>query len=548
MLAEEEMESCYRRGALAAALVFASAAIAAGCGFEQRLVSPEPAPEKLPRAAAALPLEARVELSVEPENDLTAQLVQHEWLGGDEAKKKNSLPAAQEALRARVAETGLFATVYAQNPGRRVQPREVLLRVDEHVASIPNYWDVFRVISVIPPFYPLAAIYSERSDPLEIEYALRLVDARADVVGEVHAQATIRVNAQVMDGWIWHGRLAAEDMARKYAFSVLAGKLASDPAISAALQKIAKEPAPFDSARPPDALRSGRAEGVRAPAPAPVYVAPPAPAPAPAPEPEPVPSTFPAGSGTTYALVVGVNLYEDPQIPALRFAESDARAVFGFLTTDPRSPCDPDRVELLLGREATRVGILKKIREHLAVKASRPEDMVLLYFAGHGFADAAGTYLAGVDARLDSLPETAISTGTIGEFWSKIRAGRKVLIADACHSGGLGGIRGVGGVTLAPSAAAAAADPSAAQTLTIAATGPNEVSSEDARLGEGVFTIALLTGLRGAADQDKDGRVSADELARYLRREVPALAARAAGKQTPAIDASPGAGAMPLTR
>jgi len=257
--------------------------------------------------------------------------------------------------------------------------------------------------------------------------------------------------------------------------------------------------------------------------------------------------------GATYVLVVGVNAYADARIPALRFAESDARAVYAFFATEKRSPTVRDRVTLLVGKDATRAGILRAIRERLQQRAARPEDTVILYFAGHGFADAQTTYLAPSDARLGDLPETAISSETLAEYWGRVRAGRKVVVLDACHAGGIESVRGIGGVALAPLAApvagAAGATPEGPLSLNIAATGPSELSTEDPDLGQGVFTIALLKGLRGEADADGDGVVLDAELARFLASEVPALAASAGGRQTPSSKrVGPEAAAIALSR
>ncbi|MBI3723568.1 PDZ domain-containing protein [bacterium] len=113
--------------------------------------------------------------------------------------------------------------------------------------------------------------------------------------------------------------------------------------------------------------------------------------PAPKP-PAPAPPTGTPGAGGTFVLVVGVNEYKDPKIPKLKLAEDDARAVYSFFATEEKSPTAADRVKILRGADATRLGILKAIREHLTAKATRAEDTVILYFAGHGFADAKETY------------------------------------------------------------------------------------------------------------------------------------------------------------
>jgi hypothetical protein len=255
-------------------------------------------------------------------------------------------------------------------------------------------------------------------------------------------------------------------------------------------------------------------------------------------------------TGDTYVLAIGVNDYQDARIPKLHFAEQDARAVYGFFATSRKSPTAQDRVMLVAGKDATRNGILRAIREHLERKATRAEDTIVFYFGGHGFSDADDTYLAGCDTQIDSLPETGLSSATLREYWSKIRAGRKVLIMDACHAGGIEGTRGtrgVGGVKVGDESTSAQGT-AATTTLVIAATGPNELSTEDTNLGHGVFTRVLLNGLSGEADDDKDGHVTGDELGSYLVREVPGVARSFGGNQTPVVTRNGGAPSIVLTR
>ena len=68
-----------------------------------------------------------------------------------------------------------------------------------------------------------------------------------------------------------------------------------------------------------------------------------------------------------------------------------------------------------------------------------------------------------------------------------------------------------------------------------AATG-NQLSSDYDRAEHGLFTHAVLTGLRGAADKDKDGMVTVRELFPYVREQVSATAAEELTReQTPVL-------------
>lgn len=226
-----------------------------------------------------------------------------------------------------------------------------------------------------------------------------------------------------------------------------------------------------------------------------------------------------APQGAIHVLVVGVNEYADAGVPALRLAEADARGVAAIFGA-PKG-----QVRLLLGKEATRASILKGVREHLGGTAVREEDVVILYFAGHALADGTDAYLLGSDAQLDALPETAVSTAGLWTYWSQLRARRKLLITDACRTDGLKGLKGAGTVGFAKEWA---------NTHVVASTGAGQGSVEEEGAVLGVFAATLLAGLGGEADEGRDGRVSGDELSKFLVREV---AVRSKGKQTPAVRA-----------
>ena len=237
--------------------------------------------------------------------------------------------------------------------------------------------------------------------------------------------------------------------------------------------------------------------------------------------------------GRTFVLVVGIDDYSNHELTDLRFAEADARAVYRFYAQDAASPTQSDRVKVLLGRDASQREVLRAIDEHLVRKATRPEDTAVLFFAGHGLKDAKGTYLACYDSEPDGLLYTAISVDQLQNLWQEIGAQRRVVITDACHSGGLKNLRGFSGV-----GKKVVEQAQGSTTLVIAAAGSNQLSTEDARAGQGVFTGVLLQALKGRADADRDGVVRAGELQAYLEEEVPSRARELGGKQNPTVESS----------
>jgi uncharacterized caspase-like protein len=97
------------------------------------------------------------------------------------------------------------------------------------------------------------------------------------------------------------------------------------------------------------------------------------------------------------ALVVGIDRYGGPEVPRLKGAARDARAVaeglggWGF---------EPARVTLLLNKDATTERIVQALRELVAHADSGP---LLFYFAGNGSSGKRGPTLLGVDARKEGV-------------------------------------------------------------------------------------------------------------------------------------------------
>lgn len=80
-----------------------------------------------------------------------------------------------------------------------------------------------------------------------------------------------------------------------------------------------------------------------------------------------------------YALLVGIDKYQNPQISQLNGCVNDARNMADYLRT---FHTDKDlRIVTLLDEEATYQNIIKNFDQHYSLAG--PEDVVLFYFAGH---------------------------------------------------------------------------------------------------------------------------------------------------------------------
>ena len=231
--------------------------------------------------------------------------------------------------------------------------------------------------------------------------------------------------------------------------------------------------------------------------------------------------------GTRWALVVGISSYEYlPPAAQLHYAHRDAEDFAGFLRSYAGGALPADHIRLLENENATLAEIRADLETWL-VSSARPEDIVFVFFAGHGVLDDNDDgYFVAYDSDPQNLHATAIAFQDVDRTLStRLRANLVVLAADACHAGRLGWS------TYSPGSSSRAADALAKighgdrSFLKLLSTRPSEKSFEDQRFGggHGVFSQVLLEGLNGAADLNGDHVVNISEAIDYLSRRVPEL-------------------------
>ncbi len=254
---------------------------------------------------------------------------------------------------------------------------------------------------------------------------------------------------------------------------------------------------------------------------------------------------------TWKSLIIGVSDYKDSRIPSLRYASSDAKAFFEWLISPHGGRYAPARVKLLLDRNATGETIKKALFEWLG--QTLEEDVVTIFFAGHGSPQspqkADNLFLLPCDAKYDSIAATGFPMWDIETALKRfIKAKKVIVMADACHSGGVGqpfdivrrnnrGLK-VNPITSGLQSLSKVGD----GVCVITASDDKQFSQEskDWGGGHGVFTYFLLKGLNGGADYSKDGRVTLGEIIPYLSEQVrratrSAQSPTVAGKFDPAL-------------
>jgi uncharacterized caspase-like protein len=218
----------------------------------------------------------------------------------------------------------------------------------------------------------------------------------------------------------------------------------------------------------------------------------------------------------------------------------------------------------LLDADATRDKILKA-REFL--RQAKPEDEVIVFFAGHGLLDEKLDYYFGAsDINFARPSERGLSYEDIESLLDGVPARRKLVLMDSCHSGEVdkdGELQGapasdsekgktdpvkqrafpradiVGGAT---SRVGLSNSFTLLQELftdlrrgsgaaVISAASGVEFAYEAPEWNNGVFTFATLEGLKsGSADRNRDGVVTVSELRDYVTEKVQQLTQ---GKQRP---------------
>lgn len=234
-----------------------------------------------------------------------------------------------------------------------------------------------------------------------------------------------------------------------------------------------------------------------------------------------------------HILAVAANNYQGG-LQELKFAKKDAQAVLDLVRAKQGPFYTLGDVHVLLNEDVTRARVENKISEVKdSLAGAGPEDVLVLYLAGHGYAFGQEYFYIPPD--VPDLSRDTLETG--GVSWLKLKEledvpCRKVVLLDTCRSGN---------VLLAklneldeplPSQIKASIRPlKRSGFLVVTATGIDENALEGSKFGgHGAFTKALMDGLEGAADgvippglplpPKSDGIVELLEMAAFVKEQV----------------------------
>ena len=224
---------------------------------------------------------------------------------------------------------------------------------------------------------------------------------------------------------------------------------------------------------------------------------------------------------TLHVFAVGVNKYKAKGFDELRYAEKDARD-FSKTIIDIADKNMYERVDttVILGSRANRSYILAQLMKlEGRVKSN---DIVMLFFSGHGKVENGKSYFITSDAEY--VIQGLATRDIVDQIELMKKRSNVFVFMDACHSGATKTTERTKGnakpITLAES-----------EVIGYYSCAEKQESIEDENLKNGVFTYALVKGLKGTAANE--GQITIHELAEYIRKWV---REKTNGRQSPTLD------------
>lgn len=277
------------------------------------------------------------------------------------------------------------------------------------------------------------------------------------------------------------------------------------------------------------------------------------------------------GQAGNAALFVGINEFtKDSSLTPLNFAVNDAIAMAHLFCIELQI-VPPQRTVLALAGKpdpkinatiidqrnalekagvriipATRTEILSALLDVVAMPQDE-KDLLVVFMSTHGFEDRGIPYVMPSDGVKRILIETGLNLASMEALISDrdqgTRAGKKLLILDACREKAMVGSRG--DIPMGPKFLEELGK--AKGQAVLASCAMNQLSFEDPRLRHGVFVNYLLEGLRGKAATDPNGFIRLEQLLGFVKTEV-AKWARSNNKmlQEPSFKGAESAREIPL--
>lgn len=229
-----------------------------------------------------------------------------------------------------------------------------------------------------------------------------------------------------------------------------------------------------------------------------------------------------------YALIIACSQYQDSRLRQLPKTEADATGVKNVLI-DPLICGFPEaNVESLINEQDGRI----KIAIERFFKNRQKDDLLVLYFAGHGVIDDQRKLILALNETDPEYRSTGIEARFLRDEMENSRCQQQILILDCCNAGAFAKARDTKG------APAGFQETLKGKGLVVfAASDTLQFSFDEVEgredINNGVFTHYLIEGLRDFNAVSADGfTVTANSLYNYAHEKVAEVTER---RQTPAL-------------
>lgn len=211
---------------------------------------------------------------------------------------------------------------------------------------------------------------------------------------------------------------------------------------------------------------------------------------------------------TLHIFAVGISEYPVSDLLDLKYGAKDAQDFVNTIKSLDLSRYKEVKQTLILDKEANANYVRTQLNK--LVNRVDQEDVVMLFFSGHGINEDDKWYFMTYGIPVNDCVN-ALDFAFIKEQMKKMSKDKNchvLIFMDACHSGGMYGQKGY------------------VKDITLSEAGINGFYSSAASKksreenGNGLFTRALIDGIKGAADIDHGGSISISELREYINKTL----------------------------
>ena len=245
-----------------------------------------------------------------------------------------------------------------------------------------------------------------------------------------------------------------------------------------------------------------------------------------------------------HVLAIGIDDYTNDDLD-LTNANKDVQSLVTTLENQKGRMFNEVKTKVISNQEATKANIEDAIRQ-IKGKAAK-DDLVLIYFAGHGAESGGSFYLKPTDVKSDpsEMEISSIDNRWIMEEISRYSA-PTLYFLDASYpskSDANGATVGNANMDAVQNAFGKVIDNDDEIRIFVSSTSSKQKSNVGADKGS-LFTVAMLEGLDGKADLNDNGLVTVEELGDYVSDRV---LGQTSWKQKPTL-VKRGIGMVPLAK